>query len=245
MPFQGFAERSIAGQALSRAECLAVLECPDEQILDLLAATYRVRLRFRGRRVHLHMLINAKSGLCPEDCHYCSQSRISTADIERYPLVSLDVSAHEVSHGYTEQNSGLEYDGQSGGINEAFSDIAGEATEYYMNGSNDFLVGAEIIKGSGALRYMEDPTDDGSSIGSADDYYSGLDMASLSITFSVPLGGAAAGENLASRFKQASAGVWEWKLDKPLAGIKEGTLVVSIKDRQGNVSRAERAFWLP
>ncbi|HVI57256.1 MAG TPA: pre-peptidase C-terminal domain-containing protein [Luteimonas sp.] len=93
-----------------------------------------------------------------------------------YPLVSLDVSAHEVSHGYTEQNSGLEYDGQPGGMNEAFSDIAGEAAEYFMNGSNDFLIGAEIIKGNGALRYMQDPTQDGASIGSADDYYDGLDV---------------------------------------------------------------------
>jgi Zn-dependent metalloprotease len=93
-----------------------------------------------------------------------------------YPLVSLDVSAHEVSHGYTEQNSGLTYSGQSGGINEAFSDIAGEAAEYYMNGSNDFLVGADIIKGSGALRYMQNPPQDGSSIGSANDYYNGLDV---------------------------------------------------------------------
>ncbi|MCV5736521.1 M4 family metallopeptidase, partial [Escherichia coli] len=42
-----------------------------------------------------------------------------------YPLVSLDVSAHEVSHGFTEQNSNLIYSGQSGGINEAFSDMAG------------------------------------------------------------------------------------------------------------------------
>ena len=94
-----------------------------------------------------------------------------------YPLVSLDVSSHEVSHGYTEQNSGLEYDGQSGGINEAFSDMAGEAAEYFFNeGSNDFLVGAQIFKGNGALRYMEDPTQDGASIGSADDYYDGLDV---------------------------------------------------------------------
>ena len=43
-----------------------------------------------------------------------------------YPLVSLDVAAHEVSHGFTEQNSGLVYSGQSGGINEAFSDMAGK-----------------------------------------------------------------------------------------------------------------------
>jgi len=93
-----------------------------------------------------------------------------------YPLVSLDVSAHEVSHGYTEQQSGLTYSGQSGGINEAYSDIAGEAAEYYMKGSNDFLIGAQILKGTGALRYMDDPTRDGSSIGNAADYTSGMDV---------------------------------------------------------------------
>lgn len=93
-----------------------------------------------------------------------------------YPLVSLDVSAHEVSHGFTDQNSDLIYSGQSGGINEAFSDIAGEAAEYFMLGSNDFLVGAQIFKGNGALRYMANPPQDGRSIGSANDYTSGLDV---------------------------------------------------------------------
>ncbi|ACY18783.1 peptidase M4 thermolysin [Haliangium ochraceum DSM 14365] len=93
-----------------------------------------------------------------------------------FPLVSLDVSSHEVSHGFTEQNSGLIYSGQSGGINEAFSDIAGEAAENYMHGSNDFLVGADIFKATGALRYMADPPQDGSSIGHADDYTSGMDV---------------------------------------------------------------------
>ncbi len=93
-----------------------------------------------------------------------------------YPLVSLDVTAHEVSHGFTEQNSNLIYNGQSGGINEAFSDMAGEAAEFYMRGTNDFQVGADILKSTGALRYMEDPTLDGSSIGHADDYFSGIDV---------------------------------------------------------------------
>jgi Zn-dependent metalloprotease len=93
-----------------------------------------------------------------------------------YPLVSLDVSAHEVSHGYTEQNSNLTYSGQSGGINEAFSDMAGEAAEFYNAGSNDFLVGEQIFKASGALRYMADPPLDGRSIGHADDYVSGMDV---------------------------------------------------------------------
>ncbi len=93
-----------------------------------------------------------------------------------YPLVSLDVSAHEVSHGFTEQNSGLQYANQSGGINEAFSDMAGEAAEYFMKGSNDWMVGADIYKGQGSLRYMDDPTRDGSSIGHASDYVSGMDV---------------------------------------------------------------------
>lgn len=93
-----------------------------------------------------------------------------------HPLVSLDVSAHEVSHGFTEQNSGLQYSAQSGGINEAFSDMAGEAAEFYMRGSNDWMVGADIYKASGALRYMDDPTRDGNSIGHASDYYSGMDV---------------------------------------------------------------------
>lgn len=93
-----------------------------------------------------------------------------------YPLVSLDVSAHEVSHGFTEQNSGLEYINQSGGINEAFSDMAGEAAEFFMLGENDWLVGAKIIKGAGSLRYFADPTLDGRSIGHADDYYNGINV---------------------------------------------------------------------
>ncbi len=93
-----------------------------------------------------------------------------------YPLVSLDVASHEVSHGFTSQNSNLTYSGQSGGINEAYSDIAGEAAEYYMKGTNDFLVGADIFKATGALRYMANPPQDGRSIGHASNYTSGMDV---------------------------------------------------------------------
>ncbi|MCF2856099.1 M4 family metallopeptidase [Pseudoalteromonas sp. SMS1] len=93
-----------------------------------------------------------------------------------YPLVSLDVSAHEVSHGFTEQNSGLIYRNKSGGLNEAFSDMAGEAAEFYMKGSNDWLVGQDIFKGSGALRYMNDPTKDGRSIDQQANFTSGMDV---------------------------------------------------------------------
>jgi len=92
-------------------------------------------------------------------------------------LVSLDVCAHEVSHGFTEEHSGLIYENQSGAINEAYSDMAGEAAELYMHGRNDFKVGEQIFKQPGeALRYMNDPPLDGRSIDSANDYYDGLDV---------------------------------------------------------------------
>ncbi|NIM12746.1 MAG: hemagglutinin [Candidatus Aminicenantes bacterium] len=94
-----------------------------------------------------------------------------------YPLVGLDVVAHEVSHGFTDNNSDLIYSGQSGGINEAFSDMAGEGAKYYMRGSNDFMVGYEIFKDpTGALRYMYDPPLDGKSIDHVNDYYPGMNV---------------------------------------------------------------------
>ncbi|MBP6749629.1 MAG: peptidase M4 family protein [Xanthomonadaceae bacterium] len=93
-----------------------------------------------------------------------------------YPLVSLDVTSHEVSHGFTAQNSNLTYANQSGGINEAYSDIAGEAAEYYMRGSNDFKVGYDITKGTGALRYMSNPLLDGKSIDHASKFIYGMDV---------------------------------------------------------------------
>jgi Zn-dependent metalloprotease len=96
-----------------------------------------------------------------------------------FPLVSLDVVAHEVSHGFTAQHSALIYVNQSGGINEAFSDMAGEAAESFNNGGNppDFLVGSTIPKQQGAaLRFMCEPSKDGRSIESANNYNDGLDV---------------------------------------------------------------------
>lgn len=96
-----------------------------------------------------------------------------------YPLVSLGIGAHEISHGFTEQHSNLEYTGHSGGLNESFSDMAAQAAEFYSTGKNTWLIGAEIMKkGSGfdALRYMDQPSRDGQSIDSADRYYDGLDV---------------------------------------------------------------------
>ncbi|MDO6546317.1 M4 family metallopeptidase [Pseudoalteromonas carrageenovora] len=93
-----------------------------------------------------------------------------------YPLVSLDIVSHEVSHGFTSQNSNLIYSDQSGGINESFSDMAGETAEYFLRGETDWLSGADISKIDPALRYFETPSLDGLSIDRASDYYSGMDV---------------------------------------------------------------------
>ncbi len=94
-----------------------------------------------------------------------------------YPLCCLDVSAHEVSHGFTENHSGLIYSSQSGGINESYSDMAGEAAKYYMRGTNDFMCGYDIFKAAGqALRYLYNPPLDGMSIDHVSEYYEGLDV---------------------------------------------------------------------
>ena len=107
------------------------------------------------------------------------QMTFGDGDDSMYPLVSLGVGAHEVSHGFTEQHSNLEYYGQSGGMNEAFSDMAAQAAEFYSLGKSSWQIGAEIMKedsGYDALRYMDKPSRDGSSIDTADEYYGGLDV---------------------------------------------------------------------
>jgi biotin synthase len=88
--WQQLADRVLSGEMLSADEVLSVLQCPDVELLDLLAAVYRVRRRWFGNRVQLYFLMNAKSGLCPEDCAYCSQSKVSEAQIARYNLLSRE-----------------------------------------------------------------------------------------------------------------------------------------------------------
>ncbi|MFJ8200711.1 M4 family metallopeptidase [Streptomyces sp. NPDC096152] len=92
------------------------------------------------------------------------------------PLTSLDVAGHEMSHGVTSNTAGLTYSGESGGLNEATSDIFGTGVEFYANNSSDvgdYLIGEKIdINGNGTpLRYMDKPSKDGSS---ADSWYSGV-----------------------------------------------------------------------
>ncbi|TMK33739.1 MAG: biotin synthase BioB [Actinobacteria bacterium] len=89
--WETLADKALAGELLSRGEALSVLSADDDQVLQLLHAAFRVRRAYFGRKVKLNMLVNAKSGICPEDCGYCSQSIVSTAPVAKYQLLSRDV----------------------------------------------------------------------------------------------------------------------------------------------------------
>ncbi|MCI4064998.1 M4 family metallopeptidase [Micromonospora sp. R77] len=83
-----------------------------------------------------------------------------------YPLTSLDVAGHEMSHGVTSNTAGLRYSGESGGLNEATSDIFGTLVEFYANNAKDpgdYLIGEKLRSSGVPLRYMDKPSKDGSS----------------------------------------------------------------------------------
>ncbi len=90
MDYEALADRVLAGGTLTREEALAVLQTQDAELPTLLGATRRVRERWHGRRVKVCVLLNARSGLCPEDCGYCSQSSVSTAPIQKYRLLPVE-----------------------------------------------------------------------------------------------------------------------------------------------------------
>ncbi len=86
--YDAIAKLSLAGELIDRTTAKSILTAPDLVLLEQLAAAYQVRHHYWSNRVRLHFLLNAQSGLCPEDCNYCSQSKISTAEIEKYPLIA-------------------------------------------------------------------------------------------------------------------------------------------------------------
>ncbi|OBZ19401.1 biotin synthase BioB [Bacillus sp. FJAT-27264] len=85
-----FAQKALNGERLTVEEGLAVLGADNDEVLLLMQAAFKVRKHFYGKKVKLNMIINAKSGLCPEDCGYCSQSIVSTAPVEKYTLLDKD-----------------------------------------------------------------------------------------------------------------------------------------------------------
>lgn len=84
------ADEVINGKVLTETEALSILKCPDEDLLKLLDGAFKVRRQYYGKKVKLNMIMNTKSGLCPENCGYCSQSTVSTATIQKYRMLDKE-----------------------------------------------------------------------------------------------------------------------------------------------------------
>jgi len=84
------ANRVISGDELTDEEAMSILDCPDEDLLRLLHGAFTIRKHYFGTKVKLNMIMNAKSGYCPENCGYCAQSSVSNAPIEKYYMLDRE-----------------------------------------------------------------------------------------------------------------------------------------------------------
>ena len=89
----------LSGESATPDDALAVLRTPDAEVLELVAAVSRLRRRYFGNIVKVNYLVNLKSGLCPEDCHYCPQSLGSQADILKYKWLQTDEAVKQATTG--------------------------------------------------------------------------------------------------------------------------------------------------
>ncbi|MFE0043791.1 biotin synthase BioB [Streptomyces albireticuli] len=92
-------DKGLRRELPTREEALAVLATSDDELLDVVAAAGKVRRRWFGRRVKLNYLVNLKSGLCPEDCSYCSQRLGSKAEILKYTWLKPDEASKAAAAG--------------------------------------------------------------------------------------------------------------------------------------------------
>ncbi|MBN3554763.1 biotin synthase BioB [Fictibacillus nanhaiensis] len=90
MIWNALAKKVLSGEKITNEEAFDILNCPDDDLLLLLHGAYQIRKHYYGNLVKLNMIINTKSGACPENCGYCSQSIVSTAPIETYRMMDSD-----------------------------------------------------------------------------------------------------------------------------------------------------------
>src|SRR4030042_530435 len=90
MKWNALSRRVLDGDSLKRNDALAVLESDDNELLAVLDAAFTVRRYYFGHDVSLHVIRNAKSGSCSENCSFCSQSALSESDIPRYPMLLVE-----------------------------------------------------------------------------------------------------------------------------------------------------------
>lgn len=89
-PWHELAGRILGGYQITDSEAEAILKTSDDELLSVVEGAFQLRKHYFGKTVQLYFLVNAKSGLCPEDCGYCSQSKLSSAPIEKYRMLSAD-----------------------------------------------------------------------------------------------------------------------------------------------------------
>ncbi|RKZ12990.1 biotin synthase BioB [bacterium] len=100
--WNALAARILEGEQITEAEALSVLHAPDSDVPGLLAAAWKLRSHHFGNTVKLNYLVNAKSGLCPEDCTYCTQSKDSTAEIEQHRMLSQEQIIAKADHAHAQ-----------------------------------------------------------------------------------------------------------------------------------------------
>jgi biotin synthase len=97
--FDQLAASVLAGKPATEDDALAVLRAHDDELLDVVAAAGRLRRQHFGNTVKVNYLVNLKSGLCPENCNYCSQSLGSTADILKYKWLDTEEALEQATAG--------------------------------------------------------------------------------------------------------------------------------------------------
>ncbi|MGG3804833.1 biotin synthase BioB [Metabacillus fastidiosus] len=100
MRWGNLAEEVIAGKVLTNEEALEILNCSDDELLLLMHGAFQIRKHYYGKKVKLNMIMNSKSGLCPENCGYCSQSIISKAPIDKYKMLDEETIMQGAKRAY-------------------------------------------------------------------------------------------------------------------------------------------------
>ena len=90
MDWNKLSSEVLKGKKISEENALEILYSPNSDLLNLLQASYQIRNHFFGNKVSLHLLRNVKSGVCPEDCSFCSQSTKAINDVERYDMQTVE-----------------------------------------------------------------------------------------------------------------------------------------------------------
>ncbi|GLW54406.1 M4 family metallopeptidase [Kitasatospora phosalacinea] len=121
----------------------------------------------RGAPAYVHVDTGLLNAFYDDDC-FCMFFGDGSSQNSNTPVTALDVAGHEMSHGVTAATANLNYSGESGGLNEATSDIFGTMVEFYANNAGDpgdYYIGEKLNMSGGYMRRMDNPASDGSSLG--------------------------------------------------------------------------------